>query len=386
MMKNLKRNVDGITLIALVITIIVLLILAGISINMLIGKNGIIRSAGQASETTKDVSEDEQVKLAVADALINGTGTLSADNLTKAFKNEFGTEKVTDTTFTGTGPWTFKGERKSYEISSNGKITTGGSSSEDGQEANDPEGYVGYYADLDGNPENGAEGIIYADLEKGSDGLKKWYDFDYAVFKYPSEEREDVTYKKYVLEEQQGSGFGEYKKEMIKVADNNGTERFYVMALEDINKGTSYTWYKSKEGSLPNDKKVEGTENDFVQGKTNTEYWIDKWNKDEDDGKDNNDIWKIVQDNGELTKYGKDWFVPSKSEWSAFGYMCCNKIGMSGDNYSSYGLGDAYWTSSMLSSYSAFCTVLINYARDGATIIGYSGPNDKAYLRLSTVF
>ena len=123
-MKNFKRNVDGITLIALVVTIIVLLILAGVTIAMLTGENGILGRAGQASETTKDVSEDEQVKLAVADALLDGTGTLSADNLTKAFKNEFGTEKVPNGTFSGDGPWTFKGERKTYTIETNGKITS----------------------------------------------------------------------------------------------------------------------------------------------------------------------------------------------------------------------------------------------------------------------
>ncbi len=93
---------------------------------MLIGKNGIIGSAGQASETTKDVSEDEQLKLAVADALIYGTGTLTTDNVRQGLISEFGENKVTDTTFTGTGPWTFKGERKTYTIEKNGKITSEG--------------------------------------------------------------------------------------------------------------------------------------------------------------------------------------------------------------------------------------------------------------------
>ena len=39
-MKKIKENERGITLIALVITIIILLILAGISIMMLTGENG----------------------------------------------------------------------------------------------------------------------------------------------------------------------------------------------------------------------------------------------------------------------------------------------------------------------------------------------------------
>ena len=44
-MKNFKRNINGTTLIALVITIIVLLILAGITINLILGDNGIISRA-----------------------------------------------------------------------------------------------------------------------------------------------------------------------------------------------------------------------------------------------------------------------------------------------------------------------------------------------------
>ena len=51
-MKSNKNN--GITLIALVITIIVLLILAGISIQIIVGKNGTVGRAGDASEKTKD--------------------------------------------------------------------------------------------------------------------------------------------------------------------------------------------------------------------------------------------------------------------------------------------------------------------------------------------
>ena len=51
-MKNNKKMSKGITLIALVVTIIVLLILAGISIMMLTGDNGILKRAGQAKEVT----------------------------------------------------------------------------------------------------------------------------------------------------------------------------------------------------------------------------------------------------------------------------------------------------------------------------------------------
>ena len=48
----------GITLIALVLTIIVLLILAGVSISMLTGDNGIISQAQRAKEMTEASSEE----------------------------------------------------------------------------------------------------------------------------------------------------------------------------------------------------------------------------------------------------------------------------------------------------------------------------------------
>lgn len=50
--KSLKSS-NGITLIALVVTIIVLLILAGISISMLSGNNSILQKAGEAKEKTE---------------------------------------------------------------------------------------------------------------------------------------------------------------------------------------------------------------------------------------------------------------------------------------------------------------------------------------------
>ena len=69
-MKIWNKN-RGITLIALVITIIVLLILAGISISMLTVQNGILNRASEAKEKTEISSKDEKRKLAQAEALMN---------------------------------------------------------------------------------------------------------------------------------------------------------------------------------------------------------------------------------------------------------------------------------------------------------------------------
>ena len=58
-----RRNEKGITLVALVVTIIVLIILAGVSINALIGENGLISRAKLAKEQYTNATIDEQEKL-----------------------------------------------------------------------------------------------------------------------------------------------------------------------------------------------------------------------------------------------------------------------------------------------------------------------------------
>jgi len=57
------RNQKGITLIALVITIIVLLILAGVSIAMLTGQNGILTQANSAKSATVRAEAVEKINL-----------------------------------------------------------------------------------------------------------------------------------------------------------------------------------------------------------------------------------------------------------------------------------------------------------------------------------
>ena len=71
MKKNIAKRQTGITLIALVITIIVLLILAGVSIAMLTGNNGILTQAKLAKENTALAKEDEENKLAKNNEYIN---------------------------------------------------------------------------------------------------------------------------------------------------------------------------------------------------------------------------------------------------------------------------------------------------------------------------
>ena len=56
-----KKSNTGITLITLVITIVVLSILAGVSINTVVGDDGIIQKAKEAAETTRRASAEEEM-------------------------------------------------------------------------------------------------------------------------------------------------------------------------------------------------------------------------------------------------------------------------------------------------------------------------------------
>ena len=73
----LIRKEKGITLIALVITIIVLLILAGVSIAMLTGENGILTQAQKAKEETEKAQAKEENILANYESVLN---TYSREN------------------------------------------------------------------------------------------------------------------------------------------------------------------------------------------------------------------------------------------------------------------------------------------------------------------
>ena len=71
-MQRQERKQKGITLVALVITIIVLIILAGVSIAMLVGENGIITQAQRAKEETEQAKKKEETDLDSMDEYING--------------------------------------------------------------------------------------------------------------------------------------------------------------------------------------------------------------------------------------------------------------------------------------------------------------------------
>ena len=86
---NLKKA-HGITLIALVITIIVLLILAGVTIAALSGPNGILSNADKAKEQTAESGAREKINIAVAGSYDN-TGRFDSEKFKEEIQNMGGT-------------------------------------------------------------------------------------------------------------------------------------------------------------------------------------------------------------------------------------------------------------------------------------------------------
>ena len=75
----MKNATTGITLVALVITIVVLLILAGITIMYVMSDNGIFKKASDAKLKTDIASWQERLELAKEPVFINGLGIFDPD-------------------------------------------------------------------------------------------------------------------------------------------------------------------------------------------------------------------------------------------------------------------------------------------------------------------
>ena len=106
-MKNkLRKTNSGITLIALVITIIVLLILAGVTIATLTGDNGILTKVTEAKNKNEEAEEKEKVELSAVGALAKDNGgEIKEQYLDEELASHFG-ERGTDYNLEGSGSYT----------------------------------------------------------------------------------------------------------------------------------------------------------------------------------------------------------------------------------------------------------------------------------------
>ena len=135
-MKKFK-NTNGITLIALVITIVVLLILAGVSISMLTGDNGILTKASEAKEKTQKAQAEEEVRLAVL-ASIGTNGKINPGDLKDNLNKIKGIETITEDIEIEEGDYTVKVNGYKFTIKKDGDVQFAGGSYEEGGSSQTP--------------------------------------------------------------------------------------------------------------------------------------------------------------------------------------------------------------------------------------------------------
>ena len=235
MKKMKKTNNKGITLVALVVTIVILIILATVTINAVLGDNGLIKQA----EKTKDLAENSILK---EGGDMNRLAQEYANMIAEASNSEPPQEIIPQT-----------------------------------------DSYVGYYADIEGD--GTVDGIIYADLAKGNTGDGQWTNSS-GNYTIPIE----TNLKDYYISKENYTGDFETKDVLTPVEGQSGkNDRFYIMALDDID-GSGHYWYKSASGKMSID-----TDTAFGTGKTNTQTMISQWNSNKYPPQDNNDMWKLIQ-------------------------------------------------------------------------------------------
>ena len=233
------------------------------------------------------------------------------------------------------------------------------------------ESKVGYYADLNGDGQITVEedGIIFADLAVGASGSIYVANSDSGRIQYLLKEVTNGL-KTYEESTENVTGdvakFGEQK--WIKAqSGTTGKNRFYVMALKDIDTNKHY-WYKNayeyNQITRITSYQMGIDENNKAVGRTNTENIMAVYNKETNDGgwglkaegQKYTDMFDVIK-----TKYDSSvgWFVPSAREWACFSGAVINGKYVK-RRYKELGLSDYYWSSSQDSSKfnSAWC---INY-------------------------
>ena len=204
------------------------------------------------------------------------------------------------------------------------------------------ESQVGKYVDIDGD--GIPEGIIFADLAVGGEGC---FGYDQGTYKITAlkEVMKDYT-KEYVIKGKFSHKLNGEQEMLTPILD--GFERFYIMALEDVDEDTFY-FYK-----MSSKEKFEFQTEDikFSTGKKNTTRLMNSWNKEKYGPKHPNDIWEHAK-----KKIQKGWFIPSIDEWCAF----ADQLDINNENHEKKGLRDHYFSSSQYNDFSYFSLSFYKY-------------------------
>ena len=269
---NFKEREKGITLIALVITIIVLLILAGVTIATLTGDNGILGKAKTAKTTNDEEKAKEQIKIAVMGSY-GKDGELNYDDLTK----NLGQIGIKDLPNEASYPLEVTLDGVSATIKANGEVnfTTSGGYTQTGDTITSPDGKtmkVGDYVDYDATLGANASDLTYSSPSSKT-GADSNQDFNAATYKSAgygwrvlgvkngkirliSEEfigsgtYADSSRTRYTLTGQKGyiNGIEELNKISGIFGHGKGAEKATSITVEDINEITGYNPETAKFG------------------------------------------------------------------------------------------------------------------------------------------
>ena len=343
-----SRSDKAITLIALIVTIIVLLILAGVTINLAVNNQGIFNKAKTATRAFKNASENEQTGLDEADKEIakympkegseGGSGSGSESSGGTSERENSGSSTSESSNASGTGgtvekPTDPSGTGGTVEKPVVPRLTEDEvyGSTLKRKEALPITQENLIYADY--NNDGYADGIIVADASGNAVTTDKigsgdFADYSVKEFDYLNASNQ-TTVKGYL------------------VTRTKASNKFYVLSLADYDSSTSHTWYKSASGKMTDYNKSANTPTsiEIGKGENNTRLMVQRiayhssLNPDYGDPTDS-DIWQVLQTRP------TGWFVPSRNEWKAF-MTNLNAQGLTKSNYqSSFGLHKYYWSSS----------------------------------------
>lgn len=192
------------------------------------------------------------------------------------------------------------------------------------------ESQVGKYIDTNGD--GIPEGIIFIDLVADKEKQLK---YDNKMYKIPTIKEKD-NIKEYVTGGKFSHKLNGEQEMLMPIFD--GEDRFYIMALEDVDKHWCHHWYANV--SDMKDFAIT-TAMDFGSGQKNTLNIIEKWNKEDYGAQDSFDIWNIIKKQVE-----DGWFVPSIREWCAFAEELHINLGRE--------TADSYWSSSQRDKITSF--------------------------------
>ena len=270
--KQLMKASNGITLIALVITIIVLLILAGVTIATLTGENGILTKARTAQTTTDEENTKEQIKTAVMGSY-GKDGKLNYDDL-KTNLEQIG---ITGLPNEASYPLEVTLDGVSATIKANGEVNfkTNGGYKQTGDTITSPDGKtmkVGDYVDYDPTLEANTSDLTYTSTTDKT-GTDSNQEFNVATYKKAgygwrilgvsngklrliSEEfigagdYTDSNRTYYILKGQKGyiNGIEELNNISAIFGHGKGAEGAKSITVEDINEITGYNPETAKYG------------------------------------------------------------------------------------------------------------------------------------------